>query len=109
MLPIMIGIDWSQEHHDVCIQNEAGGRLAQFRIAHDQTGLMRLREKINQLELTPSQCLVAVETNYNLLVDFLLSHQFTVYVFPPAVVKSCRGRFGNSGARTDRSDAHLEI
>lgn len=107
MSMIMIGIDWSQDHHDVCLQNEGGGVLAQFRVSHSQTGLTQLREKINQLGITPNQCLVALETNHNILVDFLLAHQFTVYVLPPAVVKSCRGRFGNSGARTDQSDAHL--
>ena len=30
-----------------------------------------------------------------------------VYVIPPSVVKSSRGRYGNSGVRTDARDARL--
>ncbi len=47
-----------------------------------------------------------LETAHNLLIDFLWAGACSqVYVIPPNVVKSTRGRYRQSGARSDQSDA----
>jgi transposase len=49
-----------------------------------------------------------LETAHNLVVDFLWDRGYSeVYVIAPNVVRSTRGRYGQSGARTDQSDAFL--
>ena len=106
-MSITIGIDWSEEYHDVCILHETGTQLARFQIDHSPTGFTHLAEKIDRCGLQPMACLVALETAHNLLVDFLWSRQYSVYVIAPSIVNSSRGRFGSSGARTDQSDAQL--
>ena len=105
---ILIGIDWSESKHDIEFMNEAGAVLAQLTIPHAPDGFLKLDATREKLGIAPAECLVALETAHNLLIDFLWSQGYTqVYVVPPNVVKSSRGRFGASGARTDTSDAHL--
>lgn len=104
---LLIGIDWSQAHYDVCILATNNAILSQFRIANSSAGLEKLRQKIAQFGLSPEQCLVGIETNHNIIFDYLLACSYRVYVIAPSVVNSSRGRFGASGAHTDRSDARL--
>lgn len=106
-MEILIGIDWSEDHHHICIMNTAGAQLFLFKIAHTPKGFARLEAEMEKLGVAPSSCLVALETAHNLLVDFLWAHDYSVYVIAPSVVSSSRGRFGSSGARTDFSEAIL--
>lgn len=103
----LIGIDWSQKHHDVRIHNEAGACLAKLQIAHSLAGFQQLEQKIKQFNSEPNNCLVAIETADNLLVDFLWSRQYRLYVLAPSVVKGNRSRQRASAARDDDSDAAL--
>lgn len=107
-MSIFIGIDWSENKHDIEFMNEAGATLARLTIPHSPEGFLKLDATRQQLGIAANDCLVALETAHNLLIDFLWAHAYTqVYVVPPSVVKSSRGRFSSSGARTDASDAHL--
>jgi transposase len=106
-MQLLIGIDWSQDHHHVCFMNSDGGQQADFQIEHTMDGFAKLDDKRAKFGVPATDCLVALETAHNLVVDFLWSRQYIVYVIAPGVVKSCRGRFGSSGAYTDASSAHL--
>lgn len=65
----------------------------------------RLRQRLG---VAPEACLVALETAHNLLIDYLWAHHYQqVYVVPPNVVKSSRGRYCQTGAHTDQTDAYL--
>jgi transposase len=106
-MEVYIGIDWSEKWHDVCMMNQAGAQLALFRIEHSPSGFRQLDKAIKQLEVPLGQCRVAIESSYNLLVDFLWQQGYELYVIAPSVTKSNRGRFGSSGARNDASDAYV--
>jgi transposase len=107
-MQVYLGIDWSQNKHDMAILNQAGAVIAQQTIPHTHGGFMKLDWYRKSLKVLPGDCLVGLETAHNLLIDFLWSRGYTgVYVIPPHVVKSSRGRFGHAGARTDQSDAVL--
>jgi transposase len=107
MEELLIGIDWSQAYYDVAILAINGAVLSQFRINNTTAGLKQWKEKIAKFAVPPESCLVGIETHHNILFDFLLSCQYQVYVIAPHVVNSSRGRFGASGAHTDRTDARL--
>jgi len=103
-----IGIDWSQDKHDVAFVNQAGSLLAHLTISHSPQGFLSIEATRQQLGLAREECVVGLETAHNLIIDFLWSQGYTeVYVIPPHVVKSNRGRFSHSGAHTDRTDAML--
>ena len=57
--------------------------------------------------MPPSECLVAIETAYNLLVDFLLDCGYLVYLISPQATKGYRNRQRSTDAHTDDTDAAL--
>lgn len=101
------GIDWSSDHHDLCILNAAGSGVSQLTFPHTEAGFAQVEAERRKLGVPPQECLVAIESAYNLLVDFLLEHSYAVYIIPPQATDAYRNRQRSSGAHTDRSDAAL--
>jgi transposase len=107
-MQVYIGIDWSESKHDIVIMNEAGAAIVRQTVPHSPEGFLKLEAMCQGLEVAPADCLFGLETAHNMVIDFLWSRNYTnVYVIPPSVVKSTRGRYGQSRARTDQSDALL--
>ncbi len=107
-MAVYIGIDWSEKKHDVVFLNEAGVILAQLSMSHTPEGLLNLEKTRLYAGLELADCWVALETAHNLVIDFLWSRGYPqIYVIPPSVIKSCRGRYGSSGARNDPKDGRL--
>ena len=105
---VYMGIDWSQDKHDVAFMNAAGAIIARLTIPHQPEGFRKLEATRQQLGVTTEECLVGLETAHNLLLDYLWGRGYSqVYVIPPFVVKSSRGRYTNSGAHDDSKDAQL--
>jgi transposase len=104
---ILVGIDWSQDHHNVRIINEDAASLLRFQIPQSPAGFAKLEEHINSFNLPPAHCLVALETAHHLLIDFLWSRRYLVYVIPPSVLSSSRSRYTSSGAHDDDRDAFV--
>ena len=107
METLYIGIDWSEEKHDVCILNEQGAILKEFMIGQNPSGHETLGQEIDSFGIEPAHCRVGLETANNLVMDFLWSRPYTTYVIAPNQVAGSRGRFSSSGRRNDRSDARL--
>ena len=107
-MAVYIGIDWSAAKHDVCVLNENGAVIATTVLPHTADGLFKLEALRQKLGVAPTECLIGIETAHTLVIDFLWARDYSqVYVIPPNVVKSTRGRYRQSGARTDTSDALL--
>jgi transposase len=105
---VYIGIDWSSQKHDIVYLNEEGGIIAYQTIPHTPLGFEAFDDQRMKLGVEVEDCLVGIETEHNLFLDYLSSHQYRqIYVIPPTTIKDSRGRFGASKANTDRSDAHL--
>ena len=103
----LIGIDWSKNKHNICIVNEAGAQISRFSIPHSTSGFSDFEVKVNKLGVPLTDCLIGLETAHNLLIDFLWSRGFCIYVIPPSVVSSSRDRYRSSRAHNDDSDAFL--
>lgn len=106
-MSILIGIDWSKDHHNVCIMNESGAVLVNFQIPHSPAGLAELEARITPFQLPPAECLVALETAHSLVMDFVWSRGYAAYVIAPSVVSSSRGRYAASKAHDDERDAWI--
>ncbi len=107
-MQVYMGIDWSEQKHDVVFVNEAGAMLASFVIPHSPEGFAQLDAERRKLTLAAGECQVGLETAHNLLIDYPWSQGYSqVYVLPPNQVKSNQGRFRQSGAKDDRADAGL--
>lgn len=103
----IIGIDWSEKKHCVHIYNEAGALLMRLEVRHSIAGFTQLAEALAKMNPEPANCLIAIETSHNLVVDYLHSRGYTLYIVAPSVVSSNRGRQGSSGAKDDDRDARL--
>jgi len=105
-MEVYIGIDWSENKHDVAIMNEAGKLLVQFSIEHTPDGFAKILSRCRRFGIESENAVVGLETAHNLLMDFLWARGFAeVYVVPPGVVSSSRGRYRQSGANTDAYDS----
>jgi transposase len=107
-MKVYIGIDWSEEKHDICILNEQGAILKTWQILHTQAGFSEVIAALEQLAILPQESYFGIETAYNMVVDFLFGWGYEqLYVLPPSAVKAARQRYRQSPARTDQSDAWL--
>jgi transposase len=105
-MQVYIGIDWREEKHDVIFMNRAGADLLRLTIPHSLDGFVQLDTARREMGLAPEDCLIGLETAHNLLIDYLWSQDYPqVYVLPPNQVKSNRGRFRQSQAKDDPTDA----
>jgi hypothetical protein len=104
---IFVGIDWSEEHHEVELQAGSGKVLKRLRVSADVVGLSRLQEAITDQAEEPSQVVIGIESNHGPLVNALVGSGYSVYPINP--LTSARAREGQSpaGSKSDRSDAHL--
>lgn len=105
---LLIGDDWSQDHHNICFMHpHTGAEILSFEVPQRPEGFTRIDTEREKLGIGAEECLVAIETAHNLIVDHYLAHQYPVYIIAPSVVKSSRGRWGPSGAYTDETSARL--
>ena len=74
------GIDWSADHHNLCIRNEAGALMSRIEFENSLSGLEQLEAERRKLGVTVSECLVAIETTHHLVVDYLLEQAYVVYI-----------------------------
>ena len=101
------GIDWSEQHHNLCIRNDQGAIVSRVEFKHSLEGFQRFDDKRRRLDVQPSECLVAIETAYNLLVDFLPDRGYLVYLIPPQATEGYRNRQRSTDAHTADTDAPL--
>jgi transposase len=107
-MTVYLGIDWSEKKHDLCFLNEIGEVQQTIKIEHTPQGFVELDKVRERLGIPSSECVVGIETHHNVLVDFLIERGYSrMYILPPNAVKSSQGRYRQSGAKSDPSDAHL--
>jgi transposase len=102
---LYVGIDWADDHHDVCVTDDTATTLAQFQISHSAEGFASLHTEIARHQSDPSQVLVALETSRGLLVYDLLCQGYQVYAINPKAVNRYKDRHVLSAAKDDRLDA----
>ena len=102
---LYVGIDWADDHHDVCCTDDTATTLAQFQIAHSTEGFAALHAQIAQHQADPAAVLVALETTRGLLVYDLLCQGYQVYAINPKAVNRYKDRHVLSAAKDDRLDA----
>ena len=106
---LFVGDDWSEDFHDVEIQDEAGRKLAARRLPEGAAGVARLHELIAAhlgADGDPGQVAVAIETDRGLWVQALVAAGYQVFGLNPKQVARFKERYNLSGAKSDAADAH---
>jgi transposase len=104
---IFVGDDWAEDHHDVYVMDEAGGRLASRRLPEGLAGIGRLHELIAEHAEGPEEVVVGIEIDRGLWVTALCAAGYQVYPINPMAVARYRDRHHVSGAKSDAGDAKL--
>jgi transposase len=104
---LFVGDDWAEDHHDVYLMNEAGGRLASRRLPEGLTGIGRLHELIAEHAEDRAQVIIGIETDRGLWVEALTAAGYQVFAVNPLAAARYRDRHHVSGAKSDPSDAKL--
>jgi transposase len=104
---IFVGDDWSEDHHDVYLMDEAGKRLGSRRLPEGLVGIRQLHELIATHAEEPEQVVIGIETDRGLWLGALTGAGYQVYAINPLAVARYRDRHHVSGAKSDTSDAKL--
>ena len=106
---LFLGDDWSEESHDVELQDETGRALARAKLPEGLAGMTRLHaivgEHIGDDEDVTVR--VGIETERGPWVQALLAAGYQVYAINPLQVARYRERYRVSGAKSDPADAHV--
>lgn len=102
-----LGIDWAEDHHDVCLLDDDGRRLASLRIDDGIQGVARLHATVAEHVDEPDQVVVGMETDRGLLVASLLAAGYQVYAINPLSVSRYRDRHNVAGSKSDKGDAKV--
>ena len=97
------GIDWSWQHHAVCIVDDVGDRLDEETVPHSRPGLNKITALLRRHGVTR----VGIERGDGPVVEQLLRDGFEVVVISARQVKSLRARYGSAGNKDDRFDAFV--
>jgi len=114
---LFLGDDWSEERHDVELQDQTGRVLARAKLPEGMAGMARLHamigEHIDAGDAGSSGAdgdvvvRVGIETERGPWVQALVAAGYRVYAINPLQVARYRERGGVSGAKSDRADAHV--
>ena len=97
------GIDWSWQHHAVCVIDEQGHRLEEATVPHSRSGLGKITALLRRHDIAR----VGIERGDGPVVEHLLRGGFEVVVISARQVKSLRVRYGSAGNKDDRFDAFV--
>jgi transposase len=103
---LLVGIDWAERHHDVCVMAADGQDLAAERIADGVAGVARLHELTAERASKPAEVVVGIETDRGLLVEALVVAGYQVFAVNP-LASRYRERHTTSRAKSDRADARM--
>ena len=106
-MTLYVGDDWSEDHHDVQLMNEAGERLAAKRLPEGVAGVAALHELIAQHASDPGEVVIGIETDRGPWVSALLAAGYRVYAINPRSAARYRDRHHVGGAKSDAGDAKL--
>ncbi|SEF04560.1 Transposase IS116/IS110/IS902 family protein [Streptomyces sp. 3213] len=106
---LLIGDDWAEDHHDIEVQDATGRRLATARLSEGAEGMAKLHELVarhSDQDLGAADVIVGIETDRGTWVQALLAAGYRVYAINPRQVVRFKERYGTSGAKSDKGDAH---
>jgi hypothetical protein len=110
LMRLFVGDDWAEDHHDVEVMDAAGKVLAKGRLAEGVAGMARLHELIGQClgqDTESAEVVIGIETDRGPWVSALVAAGYTVFGVNPLQASRYRERHGVSGAKSDKSDAHM--
>jgi transposase len=107
MQVLFVGVDWAEDHHDVCVMAEDGAVLAKRRVPDSVVGIGELHALVAEHADDDAPIVVGIEVDRGLLVGSLVSSGYEVFAINPLASARYRDRHTVSGAKSDPGDAKM--
>jgi hypothetical protein len=115
LVELFVGVDWAEDHHDLCVMDAAGRVRAKGRVTDDLAGVVRAHDLIASAvpadveddEADQPEVIVGIETDRGLMVRALVTAGYQVFAVNPLSVDRYRDRARVSGAKSDPGDARV--
>ncbi len=104
---VLVGIDWSEKWHDVCLMDDDGSVLGRRRIDDSPAGLTQLQALIAEHAVDPAEVVIGIETPHGLMVQALRAAGYAIYAVNPMAASRYRDRHAVSRKKSDRGDAMM--
>ncbi len=104
---IFVGVDWAEDHHDVCVMAEDGAVLAKRRVPDSVGGVGELHQLVAAHSEEDEAVVVGIELDRGLVVTALAAAGYEVYAVNPMASARYRERHATSGAKSDPGDAKV--
>ena len=104
---LFVGIDWAEDHHDVCLMDDAGKKCTAFRIPDSLEGIETIHSAIADHADETSDVVIGIETDHGLLARAMIASGYQVYVINPLSASRYRDRHTPSKAKSDTGDAAM--
>ena len=104
---LFVGVDWAEDHHDVCVMSEDGRVLGKRRVPDNVAGIGDLHGLIAEHAGDDEPVVVGIEIDRGLVVYSLLAAGYEVYAVNPMASARYRDRHATSGAKSDPGDAKV--
>jgi transposase len=107
MRVLFVGVDWAEDHHDVCVMAEDGEVIGKRRVPDNVTGIGELHALVAEHAHDEESVVVGIEVDRGLLVGSLVSAGYEVFAINPMASSRYRDRHATSGAKSDPGDAKM--
>ena len=104
---VLIGIDWSEKWHDVCLMDESGRVLARRRVDDSPAGLTQLQAMIAEHSSDPAEVVIGIEAAQGLMVRAHRAAGYAIYAVNPLAASRYRDRHAVSKKKSGRGDAMM--
>lgn len=105
----LIGLDWADRKHDLCLQVAATGKREKSVLEHKPKAIHAWAEQLHK-RFKGAKVAVCLELAKGPIVSALLEHDFiVVFLVQPALLARYRTTFTPSRAKDDPTDAELAL
>ncbi|MBB5774183.1 IS110 family transposase [Nonomuraea jabiensis] len=106
---LFVGDDWAEDHHDIEVQDEHGRAVKRIQLSEGMAGMARFHALVAEFlpeDAEPADVLVCIETDRGPWVRALVAAGYRVFAVNPKQAARHREIISNSGAKSDKGDAH---
>lgn len=107
MVRYLLGVDWADQEHQVCVLDEQGQQVLQKVLANTAEELGEFGRWLYERRAEGISLHAAIEKPEGRIVDFLLDHGVEVYPINPKTLDRVRDRYRASKSKSDAFDAFV--
>lgn len=102
-----LGVDWSDEFHQVWVSDPEGKKVTEMKVVQKPEAMSDFGHWLHEKKAEEIELWAAIEKPHGRMVDFLLDHGVVIYPVNPKAVDRFRDRYRMSQSKSDSFDAYI--